>query len=127
MATHALIPTAGGEDFAEPVAAQLRIHFAIDNHRSSAFVKPGPQALQIPDVADSDSLRAHGRGDGGKVVVSEESPMSRQADVFEQMHLSAIGRIVDDDDKRRNFITHESLELAETHHEPAISRGANDQ
>src|SRR4030095_7066209 len=84
-AVHALVPTAGSEDFAEPVAAQLRIRFAIDNHRSSAFVKPGSQALQVRDIADGDSLRAHGRGDGGKVVVSEESPMSRQADVFKAM------------------------------------------
>src|SRR4029434_2912462 len=90
VAAHSLIPTAGGEDFAKPVAAQLRIHFAINNHRSSAFVKPGSQVLQIRDVATLDPLRAHDGGDGGKVVVSEESPMSRQADVFKQMHLSAI-------------------------------------
>ena len=32
-----------------------------------------------------------------------------------------------DDDERRNFITHESFELAEAHHEPAIARRANGQ
>src|SRR6266545_3021572 len=100
MPAHTLIPTAGGEDFAEPFAAQLRVHFAIDNHWSAAFIKPRSQRFKISDVADRDSLRAHGRGNGGKVVVSEESPVSRQADVFQQMHLSAIGRIVDDDDER---------------------------
>src|SRR5262245_29600969 len=109
MAAHPLVPTSGSEDFAEPVAAQLWIYFAIDNHRSSALVKPGSQALQIRHVANRDPLRAHGRRDGRKVVVSEESPVSWQADVFKQMHFSSIGRIVDDDDERRKFITHKSL------------------
>src|SRR5262245_4670078 len=124
---HALVPAAGGEDFAEPIAAQLRVELAINDHRSAALIEPCPQPFKVSDVADGDSIGAHRPGDGGKVIVPEESPMPRQADVLEQMHLRAIGRIVEDDDERRNLITHESLELAETHHEPAIPRGANGQ
>src|SRR5919109_2441685 len=127
MAAHALIPAAACEDLVEPRTAYLRIDLAIHDHRSAPLIEPRSQPFKISYVADRHSFGAHRRCDGGKVVVSEESPMSGQADVFQQMHLSAIGRIVDDDDERRNFITHESLELAETHHEPAIPRCANGQ
>ena len=122
MSAHALIPTAGGKDFAEPIAAQLRIELAIDHHRSAAFIEPVRSVSRSPTSRTVIPSRAHRRGDGRKVIVAEESPMSRQADVLEQMHLRAIRRIVENDHERWNFITHESLELTEAHHEPAIPR-----
>jgi len=60
MPAHPLIPTAGSEDFAEPFAAQLRIDLAVHDHRSGAVVEPGSEVLQVCDVADGHSLRAHG-------------------------------------------------------------------
>src|SRR5262245_30429746 len=56
---HALIPAAGSEDFAEPVAAQLRVELAIDHHRSTALIEPWPQLFKVTHVADRDSVGAH--------------------------------------------------------------------
>ena len=73
MPAHALIPTAGREDFAEPFAAQLRVHLAIDDHCAVRLIEPRPKPVDIRNIADGNPLRAHRRCDGSKVIIAKES------------------------------------------------------